>query len=547
MTTARRRWLPPATVALLSLAATVTSAGHDFTYDDRSVILENARVHSLAHIPQLFAETYWPAYYGGDGYRPLVTSMFTLQWVAADGSPWVFHLLNILLAVAVTIAMYWCARAVLPTLGAWVAAALFAVHPVHVEVTGNVVGQSELIVALCLLVAIGLYVRARRAPVFTTRDNIAIQLLFATALLAKEHAMVLPAILLVAEATVIPDADWRARLRKVRTLMLALVAIALAYLLVRGRIQSDLAGFLPYPVFRFLHMRAIDRIGTMMNEIPRIAQLILFPVHLSADYSPPDVLVAEGPALSQLPGLFICLSAVLLATVLRRRAPVVSFGLAWVIVSFLPVSNLIIPAGFITAERTLFLPSAGAVLMGGALAEYVARHASPVRRRFALAGLVLLLAAGVVRSIQRQKVWKNNEAFFVALMADASNGYRAHFIHGRYLGLNGHLRDMEMEYRRAIRMFPYDAGMTLSVADAYTRAGLCGPAVALFEWTFGVRPESGEGRYEYVYCLAKLNRWADVRREALNGLRLVPARDVHLMRAAVVEANMVLKPSNVAR
>ena len=541
MTPATRRWLPPATVALLSLAATVTTLGHDFTYDDRSIILENARVHSFAHIPQLFAETYWPAYYGGDGYRPLVTSLFTLQWIAAGGAPWVFHLVNILLAVAVSLAMYWCAQTVLPALGAWVAAALFAVHPVHVEVTGNIVGQSELIVALCLLVATGTYVRARRAGGLSQRSSIAIQLLFATALLAKEHAIVLPAILLAAEVTVIPGNQWRARLRSVRPLMLSLVAIALAYLLVRGRIQADLAGFLPYPAFRFLHMRAIDRIGTMMNEIPRIAQLLLFPVHLSADYSPPDVIVADGPALSQLPGVFICLSAPLLAVVLRRRVPVVTFALTWVIVAFLPVSNLVIPAGFITAERTLFLSSAGAVLLAGALAVFVVRRFSTVRCRFALAGLVLLVAAGLARSIERQRIWKNNDVFFAALMRDAPNGYRAHFLHGRYLGLHGRLREMEMEYRRAIRMFPYDAGMTLSVADAYARAGLLAPAAALFEWTFAVRPEAGEGRYEYVYCLAGLNRWADVRREALDGLRFVPPRDIHLMRAAIVQANRVLK------
>lgn len=540
MTLAHRRWLAPATVALLSFAATVTSIGHDFTYDDRSVILENVRIHSFAHIPKLFTETYWPAYYGGDGYRPLVTTLFSLQWLAGNGAPWVFHLGNIVLAVMVSVAMYWCARSVLPPRAAWISAALFAVHPVHVEVTGNVVGQSELIVALCLLVATGMYVRARHARALTVRKSLAIQLLFALALLAKEHAMVLPAILLAAEATVIPGEGWRARERSVRTLSLALVAIALAYLLIRSRVQSDLAGFIPYPAFRFLHMSAVDRIGTMMNEMPRIAQLILFPTHLSADYSPPDVIVAEGFAVSQLPGMFICIATVLLAIVLLRRAAVVSFALAWVIVSFLPVSNLLVPAGFITAERTLFFSSAGAVLLAGALAEYLSTHASRRRQRFAIAGLAVLLAAGLARSIHRQHAWKNNETFFAALMTDAPNGYRAHFLHGRYLGLHGNMRAMELEYRRAIRMFPYDAGMTLSIADAYTRAGLCAPAVALFEWTYAVEADTGGGRYEYVYCLARLGRWTDVRREALDGLRRVPSRDVELMRAAVVKANDAL-------
>jgi protein O-mannosyl-transferase len=154
MTAAWRRWLPTATVALLALLATITTLGHDFTYDDRGVVFENERIHSLAHLPRLIAETYWPPKYGGDGYRPVVMVMFTMEWAAAHGAPWVFHLVNIVLAVATALAVFWCASAILPRFGAWVAAALFAVHPVHVEVTGNVVGQSELVVALCLSLAV---------------------------------------------------------------------------------------------------------------------------------------------------------------------------------------------------------------------------------------------------------------------------------------------------------------------------------------------------------------------------------------------------------
>ena len=540
MTLARRRWIPVATLALLALAGTVTTLGHGFTYDDRPVVFENARVHALAHLPRLFIETYWPAKYGGDGYRPIVTSLFTMQWVAGHGAPWVFHLVNILLAMATVLAVYWCALAILPPFGALVAGALFAVHPVHVEVTGNVVGQSELIVALCLAIAVGLHVRRRAAHALAGRDVCVITALFAAALFTKEHAVVLPPLLLAAEATLIDGEGWRTRVRILRPLFLAFTAVILAYLLVRGLVQRDLAGFLPFPAFRFLKMSAANRVGTMMNEMPRIAQLILFPTRLSADYSPTDVRIAEGLAWSQLPGLFICLATVILMIVLRGRAPVVSFGLAWATIAFIPVSNLLVPAGFITAERTLFFPSIGAVLMAGALAEFLRTRAAPAHRQLAAAALALLLLAGLVRTLDRQRIWKNNDAFFAALVEDAPNGYRAHYLHGKQAAIQGRLVEMEREYRHAIRIFPYDAGMTLSVADAYTRAGLWAPAATLFEWTFGVEPESGEGRYEYVYCLAKLGRWQDVRRVALAGLRLVPARDVRLLRAAVAEANRVL-------
>lgn len=538
---ARRHWAGVAAVAVLALAATVTSIGHDFTYDDRYVILENARVHSLGNLPALFSETYWPAKYGGDGYRPLVTSLFTLQWVAGGGAPWLFHLVNILLTVATATAVYWCALAILPLSGAVVAGALFAVHPVHVEVTGNVVGQSELLVALVVALAVGLYFRRRVQSVLPARDCLAISALFAIGLLSKEHAIVLPALLLAAEVTVIRGGSWRERARTIRPLFLGLCAIALAYLFVRGLVQQDLAGFLPYPIFRFLRMSAIDRIGTMMNEIPRIAQLLVFPTRLSADYSPSDVVIANGPDISQLPGAFICVGAIVLAVALRVRVPVVSFGLLWTIVAFLPVSNLIVPAGFVTAERTLFMPSIGMVLIAGAIAEHIRLTATPARRRIALGLLGALLAAGLARSIDRQRVWKNNDVFFDALMKDAPNGYRAHFLFARHVGLKSRLSQMEIEYRRAIRIFPYDAGMTLSIADAYTRAGLCEPAVALFDWTFSVEPDKGDGRYQYVWCLARLGRWSEANREALASLHLVPPRDSRLMRAAIQESGRQIK------
>ena len=110
----RRSWVAPALVALLALAACVTSLGHDFTFDDRFVILNNGHVHVLRNLWRLFGQTYWPLDLGGDGYRPLVMSLFTIQWVAGGGAPWIFHLGNILLAVATALAVYWCAAAVLP-------------------------------------------------------------------------------------------------------------------------------------------------------------------------------------------------------------------------------------------------------------------------------------------------------------------------------------------------------------------------------------------------------------------------------------------------
>jgi len=118
MTERTRRWLLPATVALLALAACVTSIGHDFTYDDRYVIMMNERVHSLRGFWRFFAQSYWPPKYGGDGYRPMVILLFAVQWVVGGGAAWVFHFVNILLAVVTALAVYWMALALLPPIDA---------------------------------------------------------------------------------------------------------------------------------------------------------------------------------------------------------------------------------------------------------------------------------------------------------------------------------------------------------------------------------------------------------------------------------------------
>jgi tetratricopeptide (TPR) repeat protein len=219
---------------------------------------------------------------------------------------------------------------------------------------------------------------------------------------------------------------------------------------------------------------------------------------------------------------------------------VASFGLFWLIVAFLPVSNLLVPAGFVTAERTLFLPSVGVLLVAGALAQWIRSRAQGSESRLGLAVLSLLLVLGLARSIDRQRVWKNNDVFANALVKDSPDGYRAHFIRGRALGYEkGDFAEMMREYHRALRLFPYDASMTLTMADGYTRAGMFEPAAELFRWTYAVEPETAAGRYEYVYSLSRLERWDAVRVEALKGLRLVSGPDVQLMRKAIAYSDSV--------
>ena len=126
-------------VALVALVVTASALRNGFALDDVHIIADNARVHTLDSFWRLFGQTYWPAEQGASLYRPLTMLAFAVQWVIGDGSPLVFHVFSSILFAATCVAFYFLAEELTTPTVALVAGALFAVHPVHVEVFANVV------------------------------------------------------------------------------------------------------------------------------------------------------------------------------------------------------------------------------------------------------------------------------------------------------------------------------------------------------------------------------------------------------------------------
>jgi hypothetical protein len=80
-------------VSLLVLVAVSSGIGihNGFVYDDVYLIQRNGTVHTLHQWWRLFARSYWPTFYGSDGYRPITMLAFSAEWVIGKGSPVIFH------------------------------------------------------------------------------------------------------------------------------------------------------------------------------------------------------------------------------------------------------------------------------------------------------------------------------------------------------------------------------------------------------------------------------------------------------------------------
>lgn len=536
--TRRSWWVLALAIVALALAASANSIVNGFAYDDGDVIVREARIHSFDGWWREFARTYWSEKWGGDGYRPLTILAFRAQWVLGGGKPMVFHAVNVALHTATAVAVFWLACGLLPLAAAWVVAALYAVHPVHVEAIANVVGQSELAVALLAAIAVGLYVHGRLAGPLTWKRWLTIGVLYAAACLFKEHAIMLPALLVLAEATVVPDrTPLRRRMASMRPALLALVAVALAYLWARSRVVvGGGSGFVPAMAFQVLRMSEWDRVLTMIGAAPEWLRLFLWPARLMTEYSPRYVEIAQGPGVAQLPGLLVLLGTLGLLVVCWRRSPVTSFGIGWMVLALLPASNFIIPAGFIIAERTLLLPSVGAMIaLGSAIPWLYARLERRRAAQYAAAGaLAMLIVLGIARSYTRNRVWHDDDTLLRQAVVDSPDSYRAHYILGVYLFENSRRREGETHYRRALELFPYDPVLIFALADQYRHIGKCEPAIPLYRAAYAIAP-TYRGLLQLSACLLDVVEIAEAKRVALLAVRLgAPVRPAHQL---IVAAN----------
>ena len=156
----------------LCLGSTATGLNNHFSQDDMPVIERNPVVHSLANPGTFFTQSYWPKPFPPALYRPLATAGFALQWAAGGGKPWIYRVTSIVLYAVSGLLLYQLALLLLPPLAAWLVAAFFMIHPVHVEAVAVAVNQSEIVVGLLAAAVVAVYLRLRQRAELRPTDGL---------------------------------------------------------------------------------------------------------------------------------------------------------------------------------------------------------------------------------------------------------------------------------------------------------------------------------------------------------------------------------------
>ena len=505
---AGRRLLPWAiAVVAVALAVSATSVGNGFTQDDVPIIAGNARVHELGSILHRFAESYWPPEVGAVLYRPLAMVAYTVEWAVGRGEPWAFHLTSWALAAALAGVLLLLFRELLPPVAAGAATLLFAVHPVHTEAIGGVVGQADLWVALALAWATLLYLRGRQAQRLGRNRWAAIVALAAAAVFTKENGAVLLGLLAAVELTVVRDPHpLGSRLRHLWPGYAACALVVLAYVAARIAVLGGLVGEIPHVSIRTAGLG--ERVLTMLPVVIEWLRLLFLPAHLQSDYMPQELAGASGFGAGQLLGLLALVGAAWLAWRTRRSAPVVTLGVVWMGVTLFPVSNLAVRTGILLAERTLLVPSIGAVLVAVGLVEWRLRVGpvpSPAERRVAWAAFGMLLAVAGAWHAVRLRVWRDNPTLYAQTVLDAPLSYKAHWAQAGMLYRTGQLAEAQAEYRTALQLFTDDPNLLEDYADRYVEHGRCAEALPWLRAAIAAGPTLFKARSKLVLCLIQVD------------------------------------------
>lgn len=382
-----------------------------FVYDDIFQILSNDHLNSWRFLPVYFTQHVWshvpqiPANF----YRPLFLLWLRLNTVAFGHEPTGWHFTNILLHLAVTgLAYVLGLRLFKQRSAALAAAAIFGVHPVHVESVAWVSGAPEPLSAVLFLGSLLCYLHAKTV-LAKARWQATSLALFACALLAKETAAVLPGVILAYELTLGRSAEQDRRRYYQRTFqaLVSYITVLAAYLAVRSLVLSELTH--------------------RMTDVPLRASLLTWPwllcVYIRELFWPsglsPLYDVSFVQRLTQ-PGFVLPVLALLgVGLVLYGARRKIASGLPaflslWFLLTIAPAMLAFCVALPAEAyhDRYLYLPSLAFALMVGSIFGWSIAHSGPARRAAAILPLVAVAGALAKVTYRQLPFWQTNYDLF---------------------------------------------------------------------------------------------------------------------------------------
>ena len=525
---ARSGWLQALALLLITLVAYSSATELGFVVDDREYIEENVTLESAAGLGRIWTDIEAMPH---RQYYPLVLTTFWLEHQVWGKDPLGYHVVNVLLH-ALNAILVWRLLTRLSIPGAWLAGALFALHPVHVETVAWVTERKNLVYVAFYLLAAITYLRSagvdpavRRAdPAPPRRGWYAASLvLFLLALTSKASAFSLPAALALAL--------WMKEAGPIRRHVVRLapfVVMAVVFGALSAYAESQWVG----AEGEQWDETGAERVLIAGRALWFYAAKLVWPHPLSFNYS--RWAIDTGSVLQ----IAFPVSAALVPFVLlavRRRigtGPLIAvlfFGgsmlpfLGFVNFFFMRYSYVADHLQYLSSIGLIALAAAGLVRLGARLEATV----GPWIPR--LAGGALLVAFGALVHA-RLPVYESDETLWRATAEENPEAWVAHMLLGYELAARGAHEEAIASFDRAIPLAERHPsarttsmkGTSLYWLERYDEA------IACFRETLEVKPTHFESHYYLALSLDAVGRDQQAIRHYATVLR-IDSRDANAM------------------
>jgi protein O-mannosyl-transferase len=422
-------------VALIWIVFGQTLTFDFVNYDDKTYVYGNSLVsgglnsHGLA---QAFVDTYTK------NWHPLTLISHMIDCQVFDLRAGGHHFTNVLLhtIAALLLFLFLCEITARFWSAAFVAA-LFAIHPLHVESVAWIAERKDVLSAVFFFLTLLAYTRYLRSR--TLSRYVAMSILFACGLMSKPMLVTTPVVLLLLDYWPfkrITDLKslWQMTLEK-----LPLFGLSLASSIVTFILQERSAGSIAQLP---LTWRIENALVTSFTYIWQI----FWPVDLAVFYPhPEDTLSSWQLAAAAL----LLISITWIVFVLRRARPYLLVGWLWYLVMLLPVIGIVQVGLQGHADRYTYLPQIGLYIAPvWLIADTFSNLRVPKPILATVAILIMLSLAACAR--KQTTYWRNTETLWTHTLAVTKNNDVAHSNYANFLMDRGQLDDALAHFQTAL-------------------------------------------------------------------------------------------------
>ena len=521
-------------LALLVLVVYWQASGFGFVnFDDGEYVFKNPNVQHGFTLESIR----WAFNVGHAGnWHPLTWFSHLLDWrlfgAKAGGhhvTNVLIHTLNVLLLFLVLLRMTGCLWR-----SAFVAA-VFAIHPLHVESVAWVSERKDVLGAFFWLLTLWAYARYTDAP--STRRYLLVVLAFALGLMAKPMLVTLPVVLLLMDYWPLSRFS-RSSLRSLLLEKAPLLAIAVGSSVVTMFAQSVGTALIPLD-----YLSLPVRIENALVSYVVYVWKTLWPARLAVFYANPEIRLSILSAT-------LCGLALLVPTVFaykaRRARPYLLVGALWYLVTLLPVIGLVQVSTQVMADRYTYIPMIGLLIVAAwGIPEAMRPRAasiradrrtkansspfsSPTQVTCASMAVIAVLALTVV-CYGQVGVWRDSVTLFRHATEVTDGNDLAHGNLGNALQERGDIDGAVYHLEESVRINPINPEVRNDLALALEKQGDEAGAIEHYRKSLRLRPNWAKTHNDLGVSLAMIGRFKEAIPEFREAVRLTPDyADAHI-------------------